>query len=54
MTDFDKKLIEKAQSFPRYHYDDIDVLINIADTPEAKERLRNIRWELYDLVEETL
>lgn len=54
MTDFDKKLIEKANNFRRWDYRYIDVLISIADTDEAKEQLRNIRWELYDSVQETL
>lgn len=54
MTDFDKKLIEKAQNFRRWDYRDIDVLISIADTEEARKQLNNIRWELYDLVKETL
>ena len=54
MTDFDKKLIEKAEKFRRWDYRNIDVLISIADTAEAAERLFNLRWELYDLVKETL
>ena len=54
MTDFDKKLIEKANNISRWNYRDIDVLISIADTAEAKERLTNIRWELYDSVQENL
>lgn len=54
MTDFDKKLIEKANSFSRWNYHDIDVLISIADTEEAREQLSNIRWELYSLVQETI
>ncbi|CDE58212.1 unknown [Prevotella sp. CAG:873] len=54
MTDFDKKLIEKANKFSRWDYHNIDVLISIADTDEARKALTNIRWELYDLVQETL
>ncbi|WP_301196569.1 MULTISPECIES: hypothetical protein [Muribaculaceae] len=54
MTDFDKKLIEKANGFRCWDYLDIDVLISIADTEEARKQLTNIRWELYDLVQETL
>lgn len=54
MTDFDKKLIEKANGISRYRYRNIDVLISIADTEEAKKQLTNIRWELYDLVKETI
>lgn len=54
MTEFDKKLIEKANGFRRWDYRDIDVLISIADTEEARKRLTNIRWELHDLVKETL
>ena len=54
MTDFDKKLIEKANSFRRWDYRSIDVLIAIADSEEAREELRNIRLDLYDSVQETL
>lgn len=41
MTDFDRKLIEKADTFSRWDYRDIDVLIAI-------------RRLLYDHVQETL
>ncbi len=54
MTDFDKKLIEKARNFRRWDYRDIDLLVKIADTDEARKRLVEIRWELYVLVQETL
>lgn len=54
MTDFDKKLIEKAKKFRRWEYRNIDILISIADTDEAANRLADIRWELYDLVQETI
>ncbi len=54
MTDFDKKLIEKARNFRHWDYRNIDVLIAIADTEEARKQLINIRWKLYDLVQETL
>ena len=54
MTDFDKKLIEKAESVSRYEYRDIDELIKKAETEEARQILTNIRWELYDLVVETI
>lgn len=54
MTDFDKKLIEKASKFRRWDYRSIDVLISIADTDEARQQLTNIRWELYDSIQETL
>ena len=54
MTDFDKILIQKADRFRRWDYPDIDVLIAIADTPQARERLREIRILLQSLVEETL
>ena len=37
MTDFDKQLIEKAEKISRWHYRDIDVLISIADTREARD-----------------
>lgn len=54
MTDFDKKLIEKANNISRWKYRDIDVLISIADTAEAKKRLGIIKLELHDLVLESL
>lgn len=54
MTDFDKKLIEKAEKFSRWDYRNIDILVSIADTAEAKERLTEIRWEFCDSVQETL
>lgn len=54
MTDFDQKLIEKARNFRRWDYRDIDVLIAIADTDQARRRLREISNELYDLVQDTL
>ena len=54
MTDFDKKLIEKAHDFSRWDYRSIDTLIAIADTDEARARLTNLRWELYDSVQESL
>lgn len=54
MTQFDRKLIEKANGFNRWDYRDIDVLISIADTEQARRQLAYIRGELYDLVQETL
>lgn len=55
MTEFDKQLIEKANTkIPRYDYRDVDVLINIADTDEAREHLTRIKWNLFDLVKETI
>jgi len=54
MTDFDKKLIEKARTFSRYNYNHVDILAKIADTDEARKLLMDIRWELYDSVLETL
>lgn len=54
MTEFDKTLIEKARKFSRYNYRQIDILIKIADTEEARKELTEIRWELYDSVQETL
>lgn len=54
MTDFDKRLIEKANKISRYEFRDIGMLISIADTDEAKESLRNIRSELRDLVLDTI
>lgn len=54
MTQFDKTLIEKAQNIQRWNYRDIDVLVSIADTEEAREQLKCIRWQLYDAVQETI
>lgn len=54
MTDFDKKLIEKADKISRWDYRNIDVLISIADTEEAKGRLFDIRCDLCNSVQETL
>lgn len=54
MTDFDKTLIEKAGKINRWKYRDIDVLISIADTNEARLRLTDIRWHLKGLMNESL
>lgn len=54
MTDFDKKLLEKADSISRWDYHKIDVLISIADTDQARQQLLDIKWMLYDSVQETL
>ena len=54
MTDFDKKLIEKAKRISRWRFRNIDVLIDIADTEEAKQQLREIRADFYDLCKESL
>ena len=54
MTDFDKTLIEKANKINRWKYRDIDVLISIADTAEARVELSIIRDDLHFLLQETL
>lgn len=54
MTDFDKKLVEKALRINRWYYRNINVLISIADTQEARERLTDIMYELRDLRDESL
>lgn len=54
MTDFDKRLIEKAAGLSRWDYRKIDVLISVADTEDARRRLADIRWELRDAVKETI
>lgn len=54
MPDTDRKLIEKASGFRRWDYRDIDELIAMAQTDEAKDILWSIRCELYDFVQETL
>lgn len=54
MTEKDKALIEKASSLKRYYYEDIYALIDQADTPEARRKLREIQIMLYDSCMETL
>ena len=54
MTEFDKILIEKADTISRYDYRDINVLMNIADTDECRRQLALIKRELYESVLETL
>lgn len=54
MTDFDKKLIEKAEKISRWHYRDLDILMGLADTDECRELLNRLRWDLYDSIQETL
>lgn len=54
MTDFDKRLIEKANRFNRWDFRRIDVLISITDTAQGADRLRLIQSELRDLVEESV
>ena len=48
MTDFDKRLIEKARDFKRWDYPDIRLLINLADTPEGRDKL----WKIHDHLRE--
>lgn len=54
MTDFDKRLIEKANRFNRWDFRRIDVLISIADTKEGADRLYTIKMELRELAEESI
>lgn len=54
MTDFDKKLIEKANGLRRWDYRMVDALAAVADTREARDELSRIRWELYDSILETI
>ncbi len=54
MTDFDKRLIEKANRFNRWDYSRIDTLISIADTKEGAARLYTIKMELRELAEESI
>lgn len=54
MTDFDKKLIEKASCFHCRDYEKIDVLIGIAETEEGRRELEALRWCCYDLTHETV
>lgn len=54
MTELDKKLIEQANQLERWDYRKIDQLIMKAETKEARKLLTEIRWDKYDLVQETL
>lgn len=54
MTEFDKRLIEKAYETSHWDYRHIDILVKYADTEEARKQLSIIRWELYGLVQDTL
>ena len=47
LTTNDRKLIETALNLPCIEWDKVDNLIKRADTNECRERLRNIRSELY-------
>ena len=53
MTDFDKQLIKKADALCRWDYNDIRVLIDIADTEEARCRLDDIRFEKMEFCQES-
>lgn len=53
MTDFDRKLIQKAQGLRIWDYDDVAALAKVADTPEAATQLWSIRREYMDLIHET-
>ncbi|MBD5219501.1 MAG: hypothetical protein HDS72_04560 [Bacteroidales bacterium] len=54
MTEFDKQLIAKAENLRRWDYRLIDSILPFADTPEARAELTRIRWELYDLMQDSL
>lgn len=54
MTELDKKLIEAAQLIYRWKWRDISLLVSIADTEEARQRLTEIQNGLYDSTRETL
>ena len=54
MTDFDEKLIEKAEAMSRWDYDDIRILEAIADTDEGRRVLRWRRQEMKECCMETL
>ena len=54
MTDFDKNLIEKANGIRRWDWRQINDLISIAESIEAKTRLLEIQEELRAFVQETL
>ncbi len=50
MTDFDRKLIELAETKKYIRYTDVDAYIKIAESQEALDILRELRWFLYDHV----
>lgn len=54
MTEFDKILLKKAEGISRWKRHQIDVLIDIADTQEAREELQEIQHTLYELALESL
>ena len=54
MTDFDKKLIVKALGFRSWDFRDVKTLITIADTEEARAKLRYIYYSLRALLCESL
>lgn len=54
MTEFDRILIAKAERLRPWDYSKIGVLIDIADTEEARKELLDIRMLLYELMQETL
>lgn len=47
LTPNDRQLIETAQDLSYLDWDQVDNLIERADTNECRERLRRIRSELY-------
>lgn len=51
MNEKDKALIDKAWGISCYNWSEIDNLIEQAESPEAKERLRVIRNHKYHLEE---
>ncbi|MDE5653605.1 MAG: hypothetical protein K2I48_09120 [Muribaculaceae bacterium] len=50
MTESDKRLIEKAYNLHCRDYRKIDALIDKADTPDARRKLADIQWKLYELI----
>ena len=54
MTENDKKLLEQARKIKRYDYYLVDDLIPLAETPEARMELHEIKRQLYDLVLDTI
>lgn len=47
MTEKDKNLIYQAKRLPYIYWPQIDGMIDEADTPEAREKLRNIQKRKY-------
>lgn len=54
MTDNDKKLIKEAETLSIWEYKTVENMISEAETQAARDYLRELRWELYDLARESV